>query len=349
MSVLIRAAAQEHGPPVPLGSLDHIGMTGTAYLVRTILRKISLGQDRIVPGRNIRSCHTIGQECNLGMALVGAALGGEEAVTAVLLEQVRPLYPHWMRRPVHTAVHKEYLLPFYTACPVIEFVHPYRPVPFPLGFAGTLTVIHDICPAVLVEEERRVNALDLRQKHRVGPNSGKRVRGGYIEIADSVDYGVHHIEKAVGGIVAYGRGIYSPVHPDAVQIQLGRAVQHETVLGPVHHIPAVENRDSRIEGERGVHQIIVIPAAAYARVREEAGQYGVEVLSLRIDGPVEAGVVTAVAEACEQGVPACGAGDQPCKADCRKSEGGAHLSHSLPKLSHLEPPEVLTTFCSGLP
>ena len=349
MSVLIRAAAQEHGPPVSVRSINDIGVADTGHLVESILRKISLGQDRIVPGRNIRSCHTIGKECDFGMAFIRASLGGYQAVAAVLTEQMRAFYPYRMGRPVHTAVHKEYLLPLYTACPVIEFVHPYRPVPFPLGFAGTLTVIHDICPAVLVEEERRVNALDLRQKHRVGPNSGKRVRGGYIEIADSVDYGVHHIEKAVGGIVAYGRGIYSPVHPDAVQIQLGRAVQHETVLGPVHHIPAVENRDSRIEGERGVHQIIVIPAAAYARVREEAGQYGVEVLSLRIDGPVEAGVVTAVAEACEQGVPACGAGDQPCKADCRKSEGGAHLSHSLPKLSHLEPPEVLTTFCSGLP
>src|SRR4051812_38127820 len=51
----------------------------------------------------------------------------------------------------------------------IELLQPQRGMAFIFGLARRRAVVNDPCGAVVVEEQRRIDALHVRQEHRVGP------------------------------------------------------------------------------------------------------------------------------------------------------------------------------------
>ena len=68
-----------------------------------------------------------------------------------------------------------------------------------------------------------------------------------------------------GGVDALGSG-------DVHQIQLGTAAETVADLGPVHQVPAVEHRNAGKEFKGACHHVVILPHAADAGVRVEAGQ-----------------------------------------------------------------------------
>src|SRR5690606_26138353 len=93
---------------------------------------------------------------------------------------MRPFYPDGLRRDIHTAV--DQYLPFADglAGRQIELLYPDGAVAVvERGFLGR-SVVEDVDAAVVVEEERRVNAVDARQPDRVGPGAGRVFRSDVV-------------------------------------------------------------------------------------------------------------------------------------------------------------------------
>ncbi|MNC50885.1 hypothetical protein D3C75_1001520 [compost metagenome] len=138
--------------------------------------------------------------------------------------------------------------------------------------ARRLTVRHNIGLAVIIKEQGGIDSGSLRQPHRIGPGTAW-VLCRHVEIpsgsGDTLHEGGNHVEDAL--MVPDGSRINSLGAGGAVQIQLGRPVQHMAELPPMHQVLAVEDRHTREIFEGGDHQIIVIAYPANGRVRVEAG------------------------------------------------------------------------------
>ena len=93
----------------------------------------------------------------------------------------------------------------------------YCTVPVILRLAvGSVIIVHDVCPPVIIEEQRRVYALHLRQHYRIGPLP-ERIRGLDEEIARP-DIGGDHVEHPVVRVELDVRGEYAATDVLAVEI-----------------------------------------------------------------------------------------------------------------------------------
>ena len=155
-----------------------------------------------------------------GVVELGAALGGEQVVGAVHLVQVGPLRPDGAE---HGAVPQDVLGPDQ---------RPGRPgrtaaaTPRSGGASAGSRASRVPCTqtrAVVVEEERRVDAVDV-EPDRVRPGPG-RVGGGHQEVAAAalvvrVDQGADHPEQAV--VVPDRRRVEPAGGGDPVVVELVR-------------------------------------------------------------------------------------------------------------------------------
>src|SRR5688572_20470738 len=109
-----------------------------------------------------------------------AALGADEVVPALPRVDVRPFDPDGFRRDIDTAVDEH--LPFADglAGRKVELLDPDGAMAVvERGFFGR-SVVEYVNAAVVVEEKRRVDAVDARQPDRVGPGAGRVFRGDVV-------------------------------------------------------------------------------------------------------------------------------------------------------------------------
>ena len=84
----------------------------------------------------------------------------------------------------------------------IEFEAADRALTLVIGTANYRTVVHDISLAIVIEEEARVNTVNLLQIDRLTPAFG-RILGFHKEVAGS-HIGGNHIEGLVLLVIADG-------------------------------------------------------------------------------------------------------------------------------------------------
>ena len=91
----------------------------------------------------------------------------------------------------------------------------------------------------------------------------------HIEVAAARHIRCNHIEGAV--MIADGRGEDAAEGPPVGERELTRPREDMPDLASVHEVAAVEERHAREILERAGHEEVVVPDAADARVRVEAG------------------------------------------------------------------------------
>ena len=133
----------------------------------------------------------------------------------------------------------------------------------------------DVRAAVVVEEERRVDAVDLGQPDRLRPRA-RRILRGDDEVAAAVDERVDHVERA--GVVADRRredAARDPQRRRAAAATAGRARGRSASSG---RDPAAEDRHAREVREARVDEVVVVADANDARIGIEAREDRVGVL-----------------------------------------------------------------------
>src|SRR5450631_2498890 len=100
---------------------------------------------------------------HLGMLRAGATLGAHQVVPAVALVQVRPFDPDRLALEVCAAVDQYLTWPDELALRQIELLNPDGAMAFVLRLALRRPVVQQIATAVVIEEQRRINAVQLRQ------------------------------------------------------------------------------------------------------------------------------------------------------------------------------------------
>ncbi len=93
---------------------------------------------------------------------------------------------------------------------------------------------------------------------------------------------------------------YAPGQSEVLEIKLAGTIDGVADLGPVHQVPAVEDRDARKPGEGRIDEIIIVADAGNARVGIEALQNRIGVFeSGRLWQPVVAAIFEPV-ERCDR-------------------------------------------------
>src|SRR5690606_17662641 len=100
---------------------------------------------------------------------------------------------------------------------------------------------------VLVEEERGIDPVHLRQPDRIAPGALRR-GGGDDEIAAAVDQCADHIKAAV--MMTNGRCEEPARDSVPFKVELLRTIQDMADLLPVDQVPAFEDRNAGKIGER---------------------------------------------------------------------------------------------------
>src|SRR4051812_11044594 len=105
------------------------------------------------------------------MATLRAAFGAHQVVPALDVIQVRAFDPDRLLRELHAAVHDHLARAGELAGLRVELLNPDGAVAVVERRAFRRTVVDDIGPAVVIEEERRIDAVDLLEPHRLGPGA----------------------------------------------------------------------------------------------------------------------------------------------------------------------------------
>ena len=287
-------------PTRPVGRLDEIGVAGRGDGIAARGVERPLRQDRVPLPRHVGSAHRAAAEHDLRVLVAGAALGADEHVPAILLEYVRRLDPDGLRGQVDAAVHQQQAVAEHPALREVDLAQVDRAVAVVLRLAaGRRPVVHDVGAPVVVEEQRRVDAVDLAQPDRIGPGP-RGIAGGHVEVAAALSAHARgdHVE---GPAVAADRRREDPLgHLAAVQVELRGPRQHVPDRAPAHQVAALEDRHAREVREARRHEVVVVADAADARIRMEAGQHRVAVRAGR-QRRLERGIAADVLEPLEEG------------------------------------------------
>ena len=100
-----------------------------------------------------------------------------------------------------------------------ELQQPDGPLSVILCLSDDRSIMHDIRPAIVVEQERRVNAVHLWQIYGVAPPL-MWVFGLDIEISTLAHVGGYHIEGVILSVIADGWRIDAARHPLTFQLKL---------------------------------------------------------------------------------------------------------------------------------
>ncbi len=155
---------------------------------------------------------------------------------------------------------------------------------------GGRGIVHQPRRAVIVDEQRRIDAADIFDPHRIGPGPCG-ILGGDDEIAAAIDAGVDDIEDAL--VMGDGGREHAARQTQPVEIQLAWPVDGIADLGPVHQVAAAEHRQAGEIGEGGGDEIIVAAHPRQAGIGIEPGQHRIAIFrgpGGKVEGRVVAGI-----------------------------------------------------------
>src|SRR5688572_27622900 len=210
------------------------------------------------------------------MLLRRPAFRAEQVEPAVLPEKVRSFDPDRLRGEVNTTVHDHRARTREALVAYIEPLDPDRAVPLVQRFADRWAVVQHPRDGVVLEEDGRIDAVDLWKPDRVRPRAS-RIRRGDEKVSASIDERGEEVERSV--VILDRRRKNATRDTGAVEVELGGTVEDMADLRPVHEVPAAENRNAGEVGEARRDEIIVVLDANYARVGVEPCQHRVVILA----------------------------------------------------------------------
>jgi hypothetical protein len=161
----------------------------------------------------------------------------------------------------------------------VELLNPDRAMTVVARRAFRRPVVQHVGASVVVYEHRRINAaLQFRQPRRIGPRAGRILRSHDV-VAAAVHVRVEDIEEAVA--IFDARSEHAARHAELAEVELRRPVDDAADLPPMHQVATFEHRYAGEVRERRMYEIETIAGARDARVRVEAAQDGIAIVSRR--------------------------------------------------------------------
>ena len=245
-------------------------MAGSRDRIGAIVRQTVLREDGVVGIGHERAEGTVRAIDLLLVVVTGAATSRTQEVVAVDLVDVRAFDVVSVERLLVSAIDQQHVLGQRRESLGIHFHHPDRGVRR-VTLGRRFGVVDDVHAPIVVEEERRIDALDMRQPDGIAPVTGRVTRGGN-EISTAAYAGGDQVEGA--GVMTNARRIDTTAIQADMLIERHhvRAINHVAHLRPIHQVMAVEHRDARVVTERGIYQVIVATCTRNAGVRMETGE-----------------------------------------------------------------------------
>ena len=217
----------------------------------------------------------------------------------------------------------------------VVLLHPDRAVSLIQRFAGRRPVVDHVRSAVIVEEERRVDAVEARKPDRIGPRSG-RVFRRHDEVAAGVDERADHVVRPV--VIANRRREQAARDAGAIELELRRTIEDVPQLRPVDEILALKDRQSGEVREARRDEVVVLADANHARIGVESGENRIRVPRWTDVGVAIHGIVALVREPIE---PRLGRRGRPPASRHAQPERWAEDGRDEPELANV-PHGVLT-------
>ena len=341
--VFHRAAGKEHGPPVSLLCLHQVGMACTGDWIGTIVVECALRQDRIALVCLVGSPHRLRAVDDLRMPVTRSALGCHQVIIAVDLVDMRAFAPDGLLLGSAALVDEDATLAHHLVGGQVKFLKAHGAMSGIFGLVvGCIVVVHHVSLAIVVNEDRRVDAANRMHIDRVTPRTSGILRL-HIEVAGS-HIGGDHVVGSRLWIVAQSWCKDTSAHMLANHVhQLRLTAQHVSDLTPVHQVTAVEDGHTREVGEgRGDQIIVTLAIRTDGRIREESGEDWI--VEFRFSSKRMLGIVAVIADIGQvvehrlssrfrrhrvlRGSATC---SEPCQ--CHDSRTGRH-AHSFPLTFH---------------
>ena len=167
---------------------------GQNGVVRTFLPRFRLGDVRLQ--RRAQN--------DLRVPVARATLGTHQVVVLSYAVEVRPLNPDGSLLYMSAAAHYLRVLANDAVALGVEAEDAYGTLALVVGSAIHRTIVYDVCRAVLVEEERRVDTVNLRQANGVAP-PGTRVFRLHEEVTHAHARSNHVVGLVLRVVLDVGR------------------------------------------------------------------------------------------------------------------------------------------------
>lgn len=149
-------------------------MTGTGYWVLAVrVETGTLGKDRVVRAFLPWSHRILGTQDNLTVPSACTTFCTHQIIGLALLEEVRTLNPDRTRLYMGSATQNLLEVALDAVALHVEFEAADRALTFVIGTANYRTIVNDVALAVVIEEEARVDAVNLLQIDRLAPAFGR--------------------------------------------------------------------------------------------------------------------------------------------------------------------------------
>src|SRR5689334_2647481 len=122
--------------------------------------------------------------------------------------------------------------------------------------------------AVVVEEDRRIDPIDVAQPDRLRPRS-RGVRRRDDEVAATTRARRDQVKRAV--VVANRRRVNALGNAPPIQRELRRSVEYMTDLRPMDQVATLEDRNPREVREARGDEVVIVAGANDARIGIKAG------------------------------------------------------------------------------
>ena len=164
---------------------------------------------------------------------------------------------------IDAAVHDDLARPDELVSPDVELLDPDGTMTLVERGAFGRPVVDDVRLAVVVEEERRIDAVDFLEPLGIGPGPLRICRGD-----EEIAAGFHQrVDDVVDALVKVDRGREYAAR-DAQPIEGGPAgiVERVTDQLPVHEVGALVDRNAGKMRERGIDQVVLVTDARDAGI-----------------------------------------------------------------------------------
>ena len=178
-----RTATQEHGPPFAVGCLHYVGMASAGNRVGAPRFQFALREHRVAAPAGVRAKHRVGPVGHFRVEYAGAAFGADDVVLAVDFIYVRAFVACQALLGAHARFAELDRCTRGLARSAVKPCYAQAAVVAPLGLPFGRLLVYDIGLAVVVEEERRVDAVDGWQPYGVAPVVVHWVFGCDVEVA----------------------------------------------------------------------------------------------------------------------------------------------------------------------